>query len=148
VCAPQSWQMVLQLGEDLLDRIEVGTVREQVDEFGVTRFDGFDAGDFVAGEVVQDHDIAFLQHRCQGLLDPSKASRPWRGLESGAVDRTVEDAGRGEPVMPECSDEGRCCPMSVWCEALDPLAFESSTVARRHIGRGPGFIEENQAFWS
>jgi len=27
--------MVLQLGEDLLDRIEVGTVREQVDEFGV-----------------------------------------------------------------------------------------------------------------
>ena len=49
------------------------------------------AGDLVGGEVVHDDDVARGQGRDQGLLDPGK--------EACAVDRAIENAGRGDPVV-------------------------------------------------
>jgi hypothetical protein len=66
-------------------------------------------------------------------------SRPRRGAEAGAVAGTIEDAGRGKTVEPEGREEGRGPPLPVRHDALDPVP------ARRHVGRGPGLIDEDEA---
>ena len=55
--------LVLGLGEDLFDRIELGTEGRQLKQFGARAADRFgDALDLVAGEVVHHHDVAGLEH--------------------------------------------------------------------------------------
>jgi hypothetical protein len=69
-------QEMLELGEDLLDRIEVWAIGRQVDEVGATGFDGLlDAGDLVAAEIVENDDVAGFERRRQRLFDPLKARR-------------------------------------------------------------------------
>ena len=69
----------LQLGEGLLDRVQVGGVGRQVERARSTcRPDRLgDAGHLVSGQVVHDHDIARGQLRHEHLLDV--------GAEGGAV---------------------------------------------------------------
>jgi hypothetical protein len=79
-------QQGLELGEDLLDRVEIRTVGRQVDEACALRLDGLaHTGDLVRLEVVHHHDIAWAQGRRERLLDIGKEAR--------AVDRAVEDTG-------------------------------------------------------
>ena len=48
----------LELGEDLLDGVEVRAVGRQVAQLSAGRFDGrLDAGDLVRAQVVHDHDV-------------------------------------------------------------------------------------------
>lgn len=50
---------VLQLREDLLNRVQVGAVGREVEEFRARRAErGPDGGTFVAPEVVHDNDVA------------------------------------------------------------------------------------------
>lgn len=50
---------VLELCEDLFDRIEVGTLGRQEQEFGFGPPDrGADGGSFMAAQIVHDDDIA------------------------------------------------------------------------------------------
>ena len=66
-----------ELGKDLFDGIEIGTVRRQVDE---SRTDGFDClanpSDLVCAEVVEDHDVAPLVIACHagGKTGPFQAA--------------------------------------------------------------------------
>jgi hypothetical protein len=76
-----------ELGEGLLDRVQVRTVGWEVEALGAGGLDGLPhAFDLVGGEVVHDHAIALAQGRRQRLLDV--------GHKAGAVDRAVEHAGR------------------------------------------------------
>jgi hypothetical protein len=85
-------QQGLELGKGQLDRVEVRTIGRQVEEAGTAGFDGLThALDLVRPEIVQHHDVALAQGRRQRLLDV--------GEEARAVDRAVEDAGRGEAIM-------------------------------------------------
>ena len=82
---------VLDLGEGLLDRVEVGRVWRQIPEAGAGRPDRAPhGGRFVAAEIVHHDDVAFAQHGRELLLDI--------GAKALAVDRPVEDARGGEAV--------------------------------------------------
>ncbi len=82
---------VFDLGEGLLDRIEVWRVGRQIPEPGAGSFDHLpDGRRLMTSEVIHDDDIAGLQHPDELLLDI--------GSEALAVDRAVEDARRCEPI--------------------------------------------------
>ena len=91
----------------------------------------------MAGEVVEDDDVAGPERRDEELLDP--------GLEALAVDRAVEDAGRAEPVRSQPGEEGHGAPVAAGREPLEALALLRPAAQRRHVGLDPGLIDEHQA---
>jgi hypothetical protein len=128
----------LQLGEQLLDRIEVGAVGRQEEQLGASLVDGLAHRlAFVAAEVVDDHDVAGRKRRCQDLLNI--------GEEASAVDRPVDDAGRGDAVMAECREEGHGAPAAVRHLGDKPLTLAAAAMAARHVGLRPGLVDEHQA---
>jgi hypothetical protein len=126
-----------QLCEDLLDRIEVGAVRRQEDE---PRVDGADSpadrSPFVGAEIVHHHDIAGLQCRHQHLLDIS--------AEALAVDRPIDDAGRDDPIVPECGKEGHRTPMAVWNLSPERDPTSPPAMGTGHVGLCPRLIDEDE----
>src|SRR6188768_248406 len=63
---------VLELGKELLDGIEIGTVRRQEEEMGAGVADRVAGGfAFVRTEIVEDDDVARRQGRRQKLFDIS-----------------------------------------------------------------------------
>ena len=101
---------MLDLGEGLLDGIEVGRIGRQEPEVGAGGADGLsDGGRFVGAEVVHDDDVAGFEHGQEQLLDI--------GSEAQSVDRSVEDAGCGESVAAQGADEGQRAPVAVRSEA-------------------------------
>jgi hypothetical protein len=74
---------VLELGEHLLDRVEVWTVRGQEQEpCAVTANGGADCMTFVAAEIVDDDDVAGLERGEEELLDIE--------MEAFAIDRPIK----------------------------------------------------------
>jgi hypothetical protein len=83
---------MLELGEDLLYRIEVGAVGRQIEDRGTSIFNGsLDAGNFVAAEIIQDDEIPGLERRRESLLCPCS--------EAVAIDWTIEDPDRVEAAV-------------------------------------------------
>ena len=107
---------VLDLGEGLLDRIEVWRVRRQESQpcTGLTDCPA-DGLPLVAAEVVEDHEVTGPERRHQELFDP--------GLEGALVDRPVEHARRAQPVPAQVGQEGQGVPAPVRCEALQAMAL-------------------------
>jgi hypothetical protein len=84
-------QPMFDLGEDLLDRIEVRRVGRQEREPGAGRKDrGPYRPGTMAAEVVEDDNVAGTQLGHQELLDI--------GAEDSAIDRAIDDARRGERI--------------------------------------------------
>jgi hypothetical protein len=78
----------LELGEQLLDRLQIRAVGRQVEERGAGRGDRLaDAGDLVGREVVEHHDVAGRERRRQELLDIGANAVPVIGPSStsGAI---------------------------------------------------------------
>jgi len=63
------------------------------------------------------------------------------------VDRTVKHPGRIDPVMAQGSDKGHGIPIPVRRKPLQPLAFLCPATQGRHVGLGPGFVDEDQTVW-
>jgi hypothetical protein len=83
--------MRLELGEGVFDRIEVGTIRRQIVEFGAAGLNSSsDARDLVGGQIVHDDDVAWTQGGRQHLLDP--------GEEGFSVHRPIENIGATKPA--------------------------------------------------
>ena len=77
-------QEVFELGEELLDRIEIGTVGWQEEQVGADLADGAPCCfAFVAVEIVENHDIAFDERRSEDLLHVEG--------EEFAVDGSIND---------------------------------------------------------
>ena len=130
-------QQSLELGEPLLDRVEIGAVGGQVEQTGSGVFDRrSDALDLVARQIVEDDDIAGLELGNKELLD--------LGAELLAVDRPVERARRDETVLPQRADEGRRLPVPPRNRADEALAARASAIEPRHLGRGAGLIDKHQ----
>ena len=103
---------MLELGEDLLDRVEIGAVGRQKDEvraFGSTMARRFA---LVAAEVVQDYDIARQEGRGEDLLDVEE--------EDFAVDRPIDHPRRIDAVVAQRGDESQGLPMTVRRIGLEP----------------------------
>jgi hypothetical protein len=107
---------VLDLGEGLLDRVEVGRVWRQVPEPCASGLDHLpDGGRLVGAEIVHDDDVAGLERADELLFDI--------GAEALAVARPVEDARGGKPVAARRAQKGQRAPVAVRGKGAQPLAF-------------------------
>ena len=132
-------QMSLEFGEGHLDRIEVGAVGRQVEEPCAALLE--DRGGLlalVAGEVVEDHHVAWLQRWSELGFDP--------GLEDPPVHRAVDHPGGGQPVMPQPGDERLGAPVTEGSLHLQPLPPARPAPQAGHLGSGAGLIDEHQPF--
>ena len=95
-----------------------------------------DSFDLVAGEIVEDDDVSWLEGWAEELLDPGEKRLP--------IDRPVEDHRRGHSIVAQAGHEGGRVPVPAGrgCDAA--LASGRTPVAPRHTGRCPRFIQENQ----
>jgi hypothetical protein len=129
---------MFDLGEGLFDRIKIGRVRRQIPEPCAGRPDGAPDGcGLVAAEIVHDDDVAFAQGWRELLFDV--------GAEAFAVDRPVEDTGRGQSVTAQRAEEGQRAPVAVRGVAAQPLAPDAPAAQRRHVRLDPGLVDEDEA---
>ncbi len=129
---------VLDLGEGLFNRIEVGRVWRQIPEPSAGRFDQAAQGSrLVAAEIVHDDDVARLKLRNENLLNI--------GAEAFSVDGTVEQARRGETVAAQGAKERQRPPVAVWRETPHPLTFWPPSAQWSHVGLDPGLVDKDQA---
>ena len=131
-------QLCFDLGEALLDRIEVWRVCREEPQAGMAGFDCLpDTGDLVAGEIVGDDNVTRRQRGGEELLDI--------GNEGIAIDRAIEHQRSDYAVMPQAGDEGAGLPVSIRYRTHQSLAARRSAACARHVGLGPCFIDEDQA---
>src|SRR4029077_18712118 len=118
----------------------VGGILGQEDQLGAGPSNGlaYRLG-LVGAEVVEDDDIAWLEGGDEHLPDV--------GQEPRAIDRPVEQAGGLDGVLAQRSQERRGLPMTVWDLGKEPLPARRPAVRARHVGLGPGLIDEDQARW-
>ena len=93
----------------------------------------------MAGEIVQDDDVAWRQRRREDLLDI--------GAEGVAVHRAVEDQ-RGDEAA-ECAGAATSVVVFQWpcgTAATGTLRPRRAAVAARHVGGGPGLVDEDEPF--
>ena len=88
----------LHFGEGLLDRIEVWRVGGQEEELGFGGADrGANGAALMAAKVVHNDNVARREQQDENLLDIS--------VEARAIDRSVDDTGRGEPIATQSAAE-------------------------------------------
>ena len=130
----------LELCEGHLDRIEVRRIGRQVEEVCAPVLDGLaDAIDLMAAQVVHDDDVTRAERRSEHLLDI--------GLEDDAVHRSVDHQWRRDRVVSKAGDEGGGLPMAVGYGANQALALRAAAIQARHVGLGPGLVDEDELGW-
>ena len=126
----------LEFGESLLDRIEIRTVGRQVEQLGAAAFDRLlDAGDFVAGQIVQNDDVPRAQGRSEDL--------PNIGAEDVAVQGAVQHLGGGNAGGAQAGHQGGGFPVTMrhWGEQTQGASAQSPG----HVSCRRGLIEKHQA---
>ena len=131
-------QEVLQLGEDLFDRVQIGRIFGKKEQLGARCSDrpanGFS---LVAAKIVHHHEVTSSKRGHKHLLDIS--------FEAFAVDRTLEHKRRLDAIMPKGGHEGQGFPMAVRNFGHEPCAARRPSLERRHGRLRPGLIDEDQA---
>ena len=128
---------VFDLGEGLLDRIEVRGIWRQVPEPGASGADHLpDRLRLVAAEIVENNDIAWVQSWQEKVLDI--------GSEAFSIDRPIEDARCCEPIVAKRAEEGQGAPVAVRDKASQASALRPPSSQRGHVGFDPGLIDEDE----
>src|ERR1700726_4832558 len=104
---------------------------------------------------------AFTRYRWHSSGEKSSRSAPiWRQVASTVrfaayffdiktalgVDRAIEDPWRVDTVMAKCGQEGHRLPMAIRHLGVEPLPASAPAAQRGHIGLGPSFVDEDEAF--
>jgi hypothetical protein len=130
-------QQGFHFGEGLLDWIEVWRVGGQEEELGLGGADRCTNGAaLMAAEVVHDDDVARREDGQENLLDIS--------VEARAIDWSVDDAGRSEPVATQRRQKGKGPPSAEGRFGDEAFAFGASAMSARHVGFGPSLVDENK----
>ena len=117
----------LELGEGVLNGIEIGAVGRQVEQCCSACFDSLpDTGDLVGGQIVHDDQVTWPQDRGQHLLAP----RP----EGFTVHRPVEHHRGDEAGQRQPADEGHGLPVAVRDGGAAALAFGRPAAQACHLG--------------
>jgi hypothetical protein len=133
-------QQRLELGKGLFDGIEVGAVGRQVEHLSLAVFDRFpDAGDLVAGPIVQDDDIARAQGWGEDLLDVA--------AEDVAVQGAIQHVGCRDAGGPQAGHEGGGFPVTVGHRGEPAQTAGTPAKPARHVGGRRGLVEKHQALW-
>ena len=126
-----------ELGEDLLNRVEIRRIRRQEAQRSAHSLNGPPhSRALVAAEIVQDDEVASREGREQAVFHI--------GQEAGTVDRAIEDTGSSKAVVTEGRYEGQSLPMAMWPLGDQPLATRTAAVAAGHIGLRPCLINEHE----
>ena len=127
-----------ELGEDLLDRIEIGRVARQEEQLGTGGADRAAHGlALVTAKIVHDDDVAGAEGGRQKLLDI--------GAKAGAVDRPVDDTGSGDAVVAQGRQKGQGAPATLRHLGDQASAAAAAPVPAGHVGLGPGLVDKHQA---
>ena len=94
---------------------------------------------FVTAKIVHHHHITRAQGRDEHVFDI--------GPEGIAVDRTIEDKRRVDPVVAQGCDECHGAPVSVWSATDQALTLWSPPAQRSHVGFRPCLINEDEPTW-
>lgn len=130
---------MLELGEDLLDRVEIGAVGRQEDHMSANGADCCSGGlALVRAKVVQDHDISLCECGDEHRLDI--------GCEEIAVDRPVDDPWCIDTIMAKRGDEGEGFPVPVRGACIEPLPTQPPAAQGCHVGLDPRLIDEHEPF--
>jgi hypothetical protein len=133
-------QEAFEFRERQLDRIKVWAVGRQVKKACAGGFDCLThAAHLVRAQVVEHDDIAGLEFPDEELLGV--------GEEGGTVDCPVQHQRGDEAGCAQTGQEGGGLPVPVRDGADQALAPRCAAARPGHVGRGPGFIEEDQALW-
>lgn len=92
----------------------------------------------MARQVVHDHDIAGPQIGHEDLGDI--------GFEPVAIDRAVEYHRRDHASHTQSGHQRGGFAVAMRKAHAQPLTFGAAAMAAGHVGGGPGFIDEDQAF--
>lgn len=96
----------LQLGESVLDQIELGAVGREVEQNCSSRLDcSPDTRALMAAEIVHDGDVVGPQFRHQNLIEV--------GLEGNTVNQPIEHHRRYHAAVAQPDDEGGGLLMSM-----------------------------------
>jgi len=130
----------LELGEHLLDRVEVGTICGKVDQNCTACFDGFlHVGDLVNRDIVHEHDVTSFQRGSQDLFDI--------GAKGFSVHCTFEHERCGHAVVPQRGNESGGLPVAVQDLVNQTLSTRGAPIKTGDIARDAGLIDENQPLW-
>jgi len=130
-------QECLELGERLLDRVQVGTVGRQIEQLGASRPDRSPYGSvLMAAEIVHHHDVAWPQDWDQKLHHP--------GEETLGVDGAVEDARRGDAITSQPGHKGERLALAVGHFGDQALTSGAAAMQAGHVRLRPGLINEDQ----
>jgi hypothetical protein len=129
---------LLDLGEELLDGIEIGAVGRQEDDPCADPPDCLTHSlTFMATEVVEHDDVIGRQGLDQLLFHI--------GQEGIGIDRAIENPWRIDTVASEGCDESHCPPMAMGNMGDQPRASLAPSPDRGHVGFHPGFVNEHKA---
>ena len=90
----------------------------------------------VAAEIVHDDDVAGAKRREENLLHVE--------AKAVAVDWALDKPWRLDPVMAQGCQKGHSLPAAVWNLGGEPAPAWRPSAQGRHIGPGPGLIDEDQ----
>ena len=129
---------MFELGEDLLDGIEIRAVGRQEEQLGAGRANSSADGlALMAAEIIHDDDVPWGEGRHEKLFDI--------GGEAHAVDRAVEDAGRVDAVTAQGGKKGERAPLAMRRFGDQLLSAWSPASQRGHVGFGPCLVDEDEA---
>lgn len=84
---------------------------------------------------VEDDDVAWLEGGNENSFDIDE--------ERLAVDRSIEQPGSIDTVMAQRGQESARIPVTMRDLIDEPLAASRPAMTARHVGLGPGFIDED-----
>ena len=90
----------------------------------------------MAAEIIHDHQIAWPEGGDQHFFDI--------GFEPFGVDRAIEQPGRLDAIMAKRGEEGLRLPVAMRNLGHEPLSAQRPSPQRRHVGFGPGLVDEHQ----
>ncbi len=129
----------LEFGKELFYGIQIRRVRGQNEDDGSGRGDRFhNSRHLVTAEVVEDHGVSRLQRGAQELTHLSQKHL--------VVHRSVGDHGGGQSPAAQSAHKGRRLPMPVRCRVEAAPTLGRTSVATRHAGRCPRFIDKHELF--
>src|ERR1700739_3021911 len=123
----------LELGERLFDRVQVGTVRRQIEQLGTGRPDRSSYGrGLMAAEIVHHHDVAWPQDRDQELHHPCEKTL--------GVDGAIQDARRGDAITSQPGYEGERLALAMGHFGDQALTSGTAAMHAGHVRLRPGLV--------
>ena len=131
-------EQALQLGEGLLDWVQIGRVGREIKQAGAGGPDCFaHTSDLVGREVIQDHHVGLRQRWRKELADIGEEGLTGHGA--------VQHERRDEAGAAQACDEGSGAPVAVRRGVDQAFTLRAPAVAPDHIGGGAGLIEKDKA---